>query len=128
MRRRAPLDSARACCNAAGMNIPTLYHRFIDWIGDGTGMADSMLHIHAGMAILLLTRLVTGRSLGSFVPLSVVAAAEFANELLDRLHFGSWRWADTLSDVANTLFWPTVICLAVRLRPLIARPRRRDPS
>ena len=119
------IDSDGFCCNAARMNIPALYHCFIDWIGDGTGMADSLLHIHAGMAILLLTRLATGRSLGSFVPLTVVAAAEFANEVLDRLHFGSWRWADTLSDVANTLFWPTVICLAVRLRPLIEKPRRR---
>lgn len=106
------------------MDLPTLYHGFIEWIGDGTGLADSLLHIHAGMAILLLTRLVSGRSLGSFVPLSVVALAEFANEVLDRLHYGSWRWPDTLSDVANTLFWPIVICLAVRLRPLIGRRRR----
>ena len=108
------------------MDVPALYHEFIDWIGDGTGLADSLLHIHAGMAILLLTRLVSGRSLGSFVPLSVVALAEFVNEVLDRLHFGSWRWPDTLSDVANTLFWPLVICLAVRVRPLIMRPRHGD--
>lgn len=106
------------------MNIPTLYHQFIDWIGDGTGMADSLLHVHAGMAILLVSRLVTRRSLGSWVPLSIVAAAEFANEVLDRLHFGSWRWSDTLADVANTLFWPVVICMALRLRPLMTRSRR----
>ena len=105
------------------MDIPALWHRFIDWIGDGTGMADSLLHIHAGMAILLTTRLLTRRSLGSAVPLSVVVLAEFANEVLDRLHFHSWRWADTLSDVANTLFWPSVICLAVRIRPLVHRAR-----
>lgn len=97
------------------------YHLFIKWIGDGTGLPDTILHIHAGMAVLLAARIVTGRSLGTLIPLSVVAAAELANEILDRLHFGSWRWDDTLSDIVNTLFWPTVICVAVRIRPLVSR-------
>ena len=66
----------------------------------------------------LLARLITGRSLGSFVPLSVVVVAEAANEVLDRLHFHDWRWPDTIADVINTLLWPTVICLAIRLRPM----------
>jgi hypothetical protein len=96
------------------------YHAFINWIGDGTGLPDTILHIHAGMLILLLARLVTGRSLGSFVPLTFVAVAEAGNEIMDRLEFGSWRWPDTASDIINTLFWPTIICLAVRLRPLAA--------
>lgn len=99
--------------------LPNLYHRFIDWVGDGTDLTDTVLHIHAGLAVLMLARVVTRRSLGSFVPLSFVAGAEAANEIMDRLHFGAWRWADTLSDVAHTLFWPVVICLAVRLRPML---------
>ena len=98
--------------------IPAYYHRFVEWIGDGTGLPDTILHIHAGMIILMVARIVTGRSLGSFIPLSVVAAAEVANEILDRLHFGDWRWPDTIGDVVNTLLWPTVICIGIRLRPL----------
>lgn len=105
------------------MDIPALYTALIQWIGDGTGASDTILHIHAGMAVLLLARVVTRRSLGTWVPLSVVAAAELGNEVLDRLHYGSWRWNDTLADIVNTLFWPAVICLAVRLRPLVVRPR-----
>ena len=101
--------------------IPELYHRFIDWIGDGTGMSDTLLHVHAGMLILMIARIVTRRSLGTFIPWSVVAVAEAGNEIMDRLHFHSWRWPDTISDVVNTLFWPTVICLGIRLRPLIPR-------
>ena len=101
--------------------LPAQWHRFIDWIGDGTGLPDTILHIHAGMAVLMIARIVTRRSLGSFIPLSVVAAAEAFNEVMDRLQFGSWRWDDTLSDIANTLFWPTVICLGIRLRPMIRR-------
>jgi len=95
------------------------YHALIEWIGDGTGLPDIILHIHAGMAVLLVARIVSGRSLGTLIPLGVVLLAEAFNEIMDRLHYGSWRWADTTTDIVNTLFWPTVICLAVRLRPLI---------
>lgn len=104
--------------------IAAYWHVFVDWIGDGTGLPDTILHIHAGMAVLLVARLVSGRSLGTLVPLSFVVAAEAANEVLDRINFGSWRWPDTLSDIGNTLFWPTVICLAIRLRPMASRDRR----
>ena len=99
------------------------YHAFIIWIGDGTGLPDTILHIHAGLAVLMAARIVTRRSLGSIVPWSVVAAAEAFNEIMDRLHNGNWRWPDTTSDVINTLFWPSVICLGVRFRPLLM-PRR----
>jgi hypothetical protein len=44
----------------------------------------------------------------------VVCAAEPGNEILDRLHYGSWRWADT--DVVNTLFWPTMLFIGLKLR------------
>ena len=98
------------------MTLPALYHAFIDWIGDGTGLPDTLLHIHAGMAILLLARLVTRGSLATPVPLLVVAAAELFNEVMDRLYFGSWRWPDTIADVINTLFWPTILFIGLRLR------------
>ncbi|WP_103727379.1 hypothetical protein [Novosphingobium sp. HII-3] len=99
------------------MDIPRIYHDWIIWIGDGTGLPDSILHIHAGLTILLLVRLVSGRSLGTFIAFAVVVLAEFGNELLDYLNYGL-RVEDTLSDIANTLFWPFVISLAVRLRPM----------
>ena len=97
------------------MNLPALYARLIQSIGDGTGVTDSLLHVHAGMAILILTRVITRRSLATPLPLIVVAIAEAANEVMDRLHYGSWRWEDTLGDVANTLFWPCVLFLGLRL-------------
>lgn len=103
------------------MDIPALYASLIQQIGDGTGMVDSLLHVHAGMAVLLLARVVTRRSLSTPIPLAVVALAEFANELLDRMHYGSWRWTDKLGDVANTLFWPTVLFVGLRLRKARAR-------
>ncbi|WP_395392683.1 hypothetical protein WBP07_16490 [Novosphingobium sp. BL-8A] len=105
------------------MDIPGIYHSWIDWIGDGTGLPDSILHIHAGMAVLMLARLVTGRSLGTFIPFAFVVGAEFANELMDYLHYG-WRAADTYADLANTFFWPFVISLGVRIRPLASQRAR----
>lgn len=104
------------------MDIPGIYHGWIVWIGDGTGLPDAILHIHAGLAILLIVRLVSRRSLGSFVPFAVVVLAEFGNELLDYLHYGL-RLNDTLTDISNTLFWPLVISLGVRLRPMVLRDR-----
>ena len=98
------------------MNIPTFYHDIIVSIGDGTGASDSLLHVHAGLAVLLLARLVTRRSLATPVPFLVVCAAAFANEIMDRLTFGSWRVEDTSFDVLNTLFWPFVLMVGLRLR------------
>lgn len=97
------------------MNLADLYVRFIAWIGDGTGAPDTILHIHAGMAVLLVARVITGRSLSTPIPLACVYLAEFANEVLDRIGHGSWM-PDTFSDVANTVFWPTVLFIALRLR------------
>jgi hypothetical protein len=101
------------------------YHALIDWIGDGTGLPDTLLHIHAGMAILMLARVVTRRSLATLVPLGVVLIAEAGNEIMDRIYFGSWRWSDTIGDVANTLLWPAIICLGCNVRNKVGRPRRR---
>ena len=112
------------------MTVPTLYQDFINWIGNGTGLPDTVLHIHAGLAVLMLTRIVTGRSLGTWLPWTLVALAELTNEVMDRILYDSWRWPDTISDIAHTMFWPTVICLGVRLRPMIdgRRSSRKMPA
>lgn len=105
------------------MNIPEAYHNLILWIGDGTGLPDSILHIHAGLAVLAAARLISGRSLGTYIPFLCVVLAEAANEGLDYLAYG-WRPTDTYLDVANTLFWPLAISLAIHLRPMVKRDRR----
>jgi hypothetical protein len=98
------------------MNLAAHYNRLILWIGDGTGAPDSLLHVHAGMTVLLLARIITGRSLGTPIPFAVVCLAELANEVMDRLHNGTWLWDDTLLDVLNTLFWPFVLLIGLRMR------------
>jgi hypothetical protein len=98
------------------MDIPALYHELATAIGDGTGASDSLLHVHAGLAILFLARLITRRSLATPVPFLVVVVAEVANEIMDRLTYGSWRLADTGLDLVNTLFWPFVLMVGLRWR------------
>jgi hypothetical protein len=98
------------------MNITALYQGLIIAIGDGTGASDSLLHVHAGLAILFLARLITRRSLATPIPFLVVVAAEAANEIMDRLTYGSWRAEDTSLDVINTLFWPFVLLVGLRWR------------
>lgn len=105
------------------MDFPTRYHAFILEIGAATGMPDPLLHVHAGLVILLLVRLATRHGLGSFIPFAVVVVAELGNELMDHLAYQPLL-GDTLADIANTLFWPFVISLGVRLRPML-RPERR---
>jgi hypothetical protein len=100
-----------------------LYSYLVQSIGDGTGQSDTVLHIHGGLAVLMLARIVTGRSLGGLLPFWFVLAAGVLKELLDRLVYGSWRWTDSLLDMGNTLFWPLVISVAIRLRPMIGRDR-----
>ena len=106
------------------MSFPLFYHSIILWIGEKSGLPESILHIHAGMAVLLAVRLVSRRSLGTFIPFAFVVLAEGANEVLDYLVPG-WSLDDTYRDIAFTLFWPFVISLAVRIRPMAKQDRQR---
>ena len=110
------------------MNLPALYDQIILWIGDGTGASDTLLHVHAGLAVLFLARIVTRRSLASPVPFLIVCAAEFANELMDYLSYGSLRWHDTSIDIVNTLFWPFMLMVGLRLRRSRESLRRTRPA
>lgn len=121
-----PLVSGTGLPSIDKMTFPHLYHQGVLWIGDGTGLPDAILHIHAGLAVLLVVRIITRRSLGTFFPFAAVIIAEGVNEWMDYLVYGL-RIADTVSDIANTLFWPFVISLAVRLRPMIVTGRAPDP-
>lgn len=75
---------------------------------------DKFAHSYAGLAIWLATTMSLRAPRRSLLPLGVLILVELANECLDRLAYGSWRWPDTLGDVAATLFWPVVLSVALR--------------
>lgn len=98
------------------MNPVDLYESITRAIQDETGASDSLLHVHAGMAVLLVARILTGRSLATPIPFLVVCVAAVANEVLDRITHGFWRPRDTVLDIINTLFWPFVLMVGLRIR------------
>jgi len=122
-----PLANGVASRLAVRMNVLQRYQAFIDWTNVSTGLPDSVLHIHAGLAVLVAARVVTGRSLGSFVPFAAVVLVEGANETMDRLIWGSWRWPETRADLAYTLAWPLLLSVVALVRPA-RRWRRAAPG
>lgn len=97
------------------ISIPQIYHQFILGIGENTGLADNLLHIHSGLIIFILARLILRRPYSTFIPFLCVVLTEAVNELLDYLASG-WRPANTYLDVVNTLLWPLIISLIDRLQ------------
>lgn len=94
-------------------------------IAEATGANDALLHIHAGLAILFAARVITRRSLVTPFPLSCVWIVEILNEMLDYVTAGQLM-PDTVSDIVNTVFWPTLLFGGLRLRR--ARPVEVDPG
>lgn len=92
------------------------YHDATDAALSLAGLSDKMLHVHVGLAIYMLAQLVLRTRRGSIDALLAVVIAEAANEAMDRLFFGSWRWSDTLGDAGATLFWPAMLTLMSRYR------------
>lgn len=87
-------------------------------IVSATGLAKDALHVYVGLAVLLIAAAALRKPLRSVVPWLSVLAVACAGELLDLrddiVYLGHWRWATSLYDILNTLFWPTVIWLLAR--------------
>lgn len=98
------------------MNLAELYESITLSISEETGASDSLLHVHAGMAVLLIARIISGRSLATPVPFLAVCVFALGNEVLDRINHGAWRWLDTGLDLLNTIFWPFVLMIGLRIR------------
>lgn len=106
---------------ARGMQtIAGFYAQFKASASAWVGISNAEFHIHTGLAIYLLSTLILRKPMRSFIPLLIVIAAEAANEYMDRVSTGSWRWDDTLHDILFTLLWPTILFTLARLRKLKA--------
>lgn len=91
-------------------------------IASMTGASDSLAHVHGGMAILILARIITRRSLATWVPFLFVLAAALLKEIADRIAHGVWRMPDSVFDIINTIFWPGILMMGLRWRR--AHPER----
>lgn len=90
-----------------------------------THLSRDALHVHAGLLVFVLAAAVLRKSPGSPWPWLAAAAVACGMEALDAVDgivsYGHWRVRASVHDVANTLFWPTVLALACRFTPVWAR-------
>lgn len=97
-------------------DVLELYRSITPTIGAETGASDSLLHVHAGMAILFAARLITRRSLATWLPVTIVLVVAILKELLDITVNGMAVLTDSLLDILNTVFWPAALMLGLRWR------------
>jgi hypothetical protein len=98
------------------MDWIAFYHGLTEQIVRITGGSDKLVHVHAGLFVYLGMQVLLRDRRSSLTALRTVFALELLNEAMDRLFWGSWRWADTAGDFAATLLWPTAFYAVGRYR------------
>jgi hypothetical protein len=94
------------------------YGSFKHDLSVATGASEDLLHVHAGLLIYGLAALLLRHRLHSIVPLALVVGFACANEIVDLLSPIEASGFESLADITNTVFWPTVLfLLARRSRP-----------
>lgn len=87
-------------------------------IVDATGLSKDALHIHIGLFIIFFSTWIMRKPLNSPIPLVLVLLAAMMGELLDMRDdfniLGYWRWAMSIHDFINTVFWPTTLVILAR--------------
>ncbi|PZT88492.1 MAG: hypothetical protein DI637_07810 [Citromicrobium sp.] len=97
------------------MDLTTRYAQLVSWFSSNGTVPDTVLHIHGGMAIMLIVRVISGRSLATPWPVLGAIVAALLKEFADYLAYDTIK-PDTFSDIAHTVFWPIVLFLGLRLR------------
>jgi hypothetical protein len=94
---------------------------------DLSGLSKDALHIYVGLAVFLLVAIALRKPLRSPVPWLAVLLLAVLGESLDSRddisHYGAWRVLVSVHDIANTLFWPTVLLLLARYTRVLEVPR-----
>ena len=88
-----------------------------------TGLSKDALHVYLGIGVWLLAAALFRRSITNLRPwlavLLVACVVEGFDAFDDWVQLGRWRWRASLHDVANTLFWPTVLAVLARYTRLL---------
>ena len=86
-----------------------------NWLVPKDQSLRQLMHVHIGLAIYLIAVQLHRRGFQSPFPLLLLFLLECVNEIADMWgHWSlvwSWRWRDTLSDMASTIFWPLMLYL-----------------
>lgn len=95
-------------------SVVAVYSGIKAWLTASTGATEDLLHVHTGLLIFVLAALLLRRKMRSPIPLALVAFFAVLNEVFDWLAGDSHRALEPYVDIANTLFWPTVLFLVAR--------------
>ena len=92
------------------MNIVDNYTDLIGDIVATTGLSHIALHLIFGPIIYVHVCFAFPRA-SCIVPLQFTLTAELMNEIMNRLHYGSWRWPDTVTDIMLTMVGPCALAI-----------------
>lgn len=85
-----------------------------------TGLSKDALHVHVGLGTMFGAAMIFRREFRSLLPWLAVLVAALCGEMLDMyddlISPGYWRWEMSVHDIANTLFWPTIVMVLARTR------------
>jgi hypothetical protein len=118
------------------MNVMSSWHQGKLFIEHTLRIEHGTLHVMVGMLLWLVFALLLRRPITSWAPWLLVFAVILWNETVD-LWFEVWpdpgrQYGEGFKDILLTMFVPTILMLAARVRPDLfrgsagrARPRRR---
>jgi hypothetical protein len=90
-----------------------------------TGLSKDTLHVYVGLSVFLVVAAASKRSIASWTPWLAVLLVALLGEAVDMrddlMSVGHWRWAASLHDVLNTVFWPSVLLLLARVTGILSR-------
>ena len=107
------------------MDYVALYQQLIGWVVGQFGN-DKIAHVFVGLTLWLGSVRALRKTFNSLAPFVVLAVAEAINEGLDRITYGSWRWADTSMDIAATFACPLLILLMQSCRTFALKRQGAD--
>ena len=87
---------------------------FVDW-ASSSGWSGPMLHMNAGLGVMVIGRILSGWPLGSMRLLGLVCFAALLKEAFDFFVYGMIK-PDSIWDVVYTVGWPAILCAAANMR------------
>ena len=94
-----------------------MIEKYLAWkatLSGQMGISESLLHLHAGLAIFVVTALLLRKRMRSWIPLAVVVVLAMVNEMIDYRYSPGWDVGASLKDLANTIVWPLILFLLAR--------------
>lgn len=90
------------------------------WLMGATGLSKDALHMHVGLAVLVLAALLGRWRVGDWRPLFAVLLVAVVGELWDLIDnirtAAPMQWRGHAKDILNTLFWPAMLTGLARTR------------